>query len=158
MRVAFYAEVTGAVAALVTGWAGLSTLPPTGWIYNAVPGEDAWTVKALLLAVVGIGAAVVLARRAIARPMPLPPIPGVPARTGGLVAFALAILSSLMLFWWIAASRSQLPVGPVGWAIGVLALGTLAWGTMAAGALWTGPEAEREKERSESRPGTPVGL
>jgi hypothetical protein len=158
MRFAFYSEVTGAVAALVLAWSGLSTLPPTGWIYNAVPGEDAWTLKALALALVGLAAAVLLARRAIARPMPLPPIPGVPARTGGVVAFVLALIGSLMLFWWIVAGRDQLPVGPVGWALGALALGTLAWCSMAAGALWTGPEAEREKERSEARPGTPVGL
>lgn len=158
MRAAFYSEITGAVAALVLFWRGLSTLPPTGWIYNAAPGEDAWTTPALLMALIGGAIAVVLARRAIARKMPLPTIPGVHAKTGGTVAFVLALISSLMLFWWIAASRAQLPVGPVGWALGLVALGSLAWMTMAAGALWTGWEAEKEAERTEARPGTPVGL
>lgn len=158
MRTAFYLEVTAAVAGLILLWSGLSQLPPTGWIYNSAPGEDVWSVQALLLALVGGAVAVYYTRRAIARRMPLPPIPGLSARAGGLLAFALAIPASLMLFWWIAANHSQLPVGPVGWALGAFALGTLAWGSVAAGAIWSGREAERERELAESRPEKPVGL
>lgn len=158
MRAAFYAEITGAVAALVLLWTGLSTLPPTGWIYNAAPGEDAWTARAAILALVGAAAAFTFARRAIRRRMPLPPIPGVPARVGGVAAFVLAVPASLMLFWWIRASRAQLPVGPVGWILGLIALGALAWGAVAAGALWSGFEAERERELAEVRPEKPIGL
>lgn len=158
MRAGFYAEVTGAVAGLVMFWSGLSSLPPTGWIYDRTPGQDAWTLGAVALAGVGLAATVFLARRAIRRRLPLPPIPGVSARTAGIVAFALAVMASLLLFWWIAASRSQLPVGPVGWAVGAIAIATLAWSATAAGALWSGPERERERERTEARPGKPVGL
>jgi len=158
MRTAFYAEVTAAVAGLVLLWAGLSTLPPTGWIYNALPGEDIWSAQAALLALAGGALAVYYTRRANLRSMPLPPIPGMTARAGGIFAFVLAIPASLMLFWWIAARDTQLPVGPVGWALGAFALGTLAWGSVAAGAIWSGREAEREQDLREARPEKPVGL
>lgn len=158
MRTAFYVEVTAAVTGLVLFWSGLSTLPPTGWIYNAVPGEDAWTAQAIFLALAGGALAAYFTRKVIDRRMPLPPIPGVSARVGGLGAFALAVPASLMLFWWIVADRAQLPVGRVGWVLGFLALGALSWGTVAAGAIWSGREAERERDLREARAEEPVGL
>ena len=86
-------------------------------------------------------------------------IPGVSARTSGVLSFVLAIPAALTLFWWIAArSAHRLPVGPVGWVLGLVALISLTWCAVAAGALWSGRESEKERDVAESAVGSPIGL
>lgn len=159
MLTAFLIEVTAVVACLVLACTGLSHLPPTGWLLNVTPGEHHWNLAYVVLVLGSLGLGAFLLRRAIARPLSLGIIPGVSARTSGFVAFVLAIPAALTLFWWIAAdTKGVLPVGPVGYALGLVALVSLTWFTVAAGALWIGRESQRERDVAESGVGEPIGL
>lgn len=159
MLPAFLIDITVVVACLVLACTGLSHLPPTGWLLNVRPGEHHWQLGYILLVVGSLITGYLFLRRAIRRPMPLGTIPGVSARTSGIVSFALAIPASLTLFWWIAArTKGVLPVGPVGWVIGLVALVSLTWFCVAAGALWSGRESEKERDVAESAVGSPIGL
>lgn len=159
MLTAFLIEVTAVVACLVLACTGLSHLPPTGWLLNVAPGEHQWNAFYVVLVLGSLILGSWLLRRAIARPLSLGTIPGVSARTSGAIAFVLAIPAALTLFWWIAArSKGLLPVGPVGYALGLVALVSLAWFTVAAGALWSGRESQRERDVAESGVGEPIGL
>ncbi len=159
MFAAFFIDITVVVACLVLAFTGLSHLPPTGWLLNVTPGEHQWNTSYIILVVGSLILGYWFLRRAIARPMPLGTIPGVSARTSGVVSFVLAIPAALTLFWWIAArSAHRLPVGPVGWALGLVALISLTWCAVAAGALWSGRESEKERDVAESAVGSPIGL
>jgi hypothetical protein len=159
MLTAFFLDVTSVVVCLVLACTGLSHLPPTGWLLNVTPGEHQWSPAYIALVLGSLALGYWFLRRAIARPLPLGTIPGVSARTSGILSFALAAPASLTLFWWIAArSASRLPIGPVGWALGLVALISLTWCTVGAGALWSGRESEKERDVAESAVGAPIGL
>lgn len=152
IRARFFAEVTVISAALVLTWTGLSHLPPTGPILNVVPGTHTWNPAYVALAVASAVAAWWLAKSALGRRLPLPPIPGVKAQVAGTVSALLAVPASLVLFWWLAAGAKRLPVGSVGWVLGIVALGSLTWMTVAASLIWLGYEAERERDMAELEP------
>jgi hypothetical protein len=159
MLTAFLLEVTAVVACLVLACTGLSHLPPTGWLLNVTPGDHQWNAAYVGLLIGSLTFGYWFLRRAIARPLSLGTIPGVSARTSGAAAFLLAIPSALTLFWWIAArSANRLPVGPVGYALGLIALVSFTWFAVAAGALWSGRESQRERDVAESGVGEPIGL
>ncbi|MCU0620205.1 MAG: hypothetical protein MUC69_01725 [Gemmatimonadales bacterium] len=160
MRTAFYFDATAIVASLLLAWTGLSHLPPTSWLVTRASPQQ-WSLFYGLLVVAAAGLAAWRWPLAVRRPLRLPPIPGVKARTCGWVALGLAVLSSLTLYWWLAAGARALPtVGAVGFWIGTIAIGAVTWGLVAAGALWLGDNALRELEHEEaaSSAETTIGL
>ncbi len=158
MRTAFYLDVTMVVAALLLACLGLSHLPGFGPLLKVADGPFAFEASWLALVAAALLAAWWFGRRAFGRPLPLPSIPGVSARTSGIASLLLAIPASLTLFWWISAGRPRLPVGPVGWTLGIVALAALAWVAIAAGALWLGRGTEKEREAAELADNSPIGI
>lgn len=156
MRTAFYLDVTAVVAGLLLMWTGLTHLPPTRWLF-AGDRLIGWQLGSVALAVIGAALAWWRARQAVSAPLPLPTIPGVPARTSAIASLLLGCASSLMLFWWLASGRHRLPFGPVGWFFGLAALIVLTWCAIAAGALWFGRATERERD-ADATVGSPIGL
>jgi hypothetical protein len=159
MRTAFYLDVTAVVLALLAACVGLSQLPVTGPLLTATPdGDFGLRTGPLVSALVALAAALWFARRALGRPLNLPSIPGLPARTAGLICVLLAATGALTLFWWLAAGEPNLPVGIVGWVVGIIALFALTWAAVAGGALWLGRGTEKEREAAELSGDTPIGL
>jgi hypothetical protein len=156
MRTAFYIDVTIVVGGLLLLWAGLAHLPPTRWLL-AGDRSVAWQLTSVSLALIGGFLAWWRGRQAISAPLPLPPIPGMPARTSGVGSLLLGGASSLILYWWLANGLHRLPFGPVGWFFGLASLIVLTWCAIAAGSLWLGRESERERE-ADPTVGSPIGL
>jgi hypothetical protein len=157
MRTAFYLNVTAVVGGLLLLWAGLVNLPPTRWLLAGDERSVGWQMGSIALAVFGGALAWWRARQAVSAPLPLPSIPGVAARTSGLLSLFLGMASSLMVFWWLAVGLHRLPFGPVGWVFGLVALLVLSWCAIAAAALWLGRGSERERE-ADRTVGSPIGL
>jgi len=158
MRAGFYFDVSAVVVGLLLACEGLSRLPFTGWLLNAADGDYRWSAGAIVLAVLSLAGAVVFFLRAMRRSLPLPSIPGLPAKAGGILSLALAVTSVLILFWWTQAGEPKLPVGPVSFVMGIIGLATVAWAGIAASALWLGRGAEREREEAELAGDAPIGL
>jgi hypothetical protein len=159
MRTAFYLDVTAVVFALLAACVGLSQLPVTGPLLTASQaGPYAWSASSLATVVVALAAAWWFGRRALQRPLTLPSIPGISAQAAGTLSFLIAVPASLTLFWWLAAGETNLPVGVVGWTMGIVALFVLTWAAVAAGALWLGRGTEKEREAAELSGDSPIGL
>ena len=158
MRSGFYFEVSAAVGGLLLACEGLSRLPFTGWLLNAADGDYHWRPGATALVILSLAAAVFFYLRAKGRRMPLPSIPGLPAKTSGVASLVLAIFAVLILFWWTTAGEAKLPVGPVSYTMGIVGLVVVAWAGIAASALWLGRGAEREREEAELSGDAPIGL
>lgn len=158
MRFGFFVDATLVAAAMVLLWIGLSHLPPTGWLGAKVPADGQWHFEYLALAIGAVLLALWAGRRALQRRLPLPRIPGVSARTGGFAALLVAVVGSLTLSWWLVAGTARLPVGTVGWILGLFALLLPTWCAVAAAALWLGWGTERERESVDPSVGVPIGL
>jgi hypothetical protein len=158
MRLGFYLEVSAVVAGLLAACEGMSRLPFTGWLLNAADGDYHWTIRALALVAVSLAAAVFFFLRAKERPLKLPSIPGMPAKTSGVASLLLAVTAVLILFWWTTAGEAKLPVGPVSYTMGIVGLLVVAWATTAASALWLGRGTEKEREEAELSGERPIGL
>jgi hypothetical protein len=158
MRSGFYFEVSAVVAGLLLACKGMSRLPFIGWLLNAADGDYRWTLGAVALALISLAAAVFFFLRAMQRPLPLPSIPGMAARTSGIASVVLAVTAVLILYWWTEAGEPKLPVGLVSFGMGILGLTTVAWAGTAAGALWLGRGTEREREEAELSGDRPIGL
>ena len=158
MRSGFYFDVSAVVAGLLLACEGLSRLPFTGWLLNASDGDYHWRASSLVLVALSLGAAVFFFLRARQRPLPLPRIPGLPATTSGVASLLLGVTAVLVLFWWTTAGEAKLPVGPVSFTMGIVALVVVAWAAVAAGALWLGRGTEKEREEAELSGDAPIGL
>ena len=158
MRSGLYFDVTAAVVGLLLACEGLSRLPFTGWLLNAADGDYHWRLGSVTLVILSLAAAVFFFLRAKQRPMPLPSIPGLPAKASGLLSLLLGVTAVLILFWWTTAGESKLPVGPVSYAMGIVGLVVVAWAATAASALWLGRGTEREREEQELSGDAPIGL
>ncbi|HEX5817916.1 MAG TPA: hypothetical protein VFY20_03505 [Gemmatimonadales bacterium] len=158
MRSGFYFEVSAVVVGLLLACEGLSRLPFTGWLLNAADGDYRWSLGAITLVVLSLAGAVFFYLRAMQRSLPLPSIPGMPAKTSGIMSLVLAVMAVLILFWWTEAGEPKLPVGPVSFGMGIVGLATVAWAGIAASALWLGRGTEREREEAELSGDAPIGL
>lgn len=158
MRSGFYFEVSAVVGGLLLACEGLSRLPFTGWLLNAADGDYHWHLKGVALVILSLAAAVFFFLRAKRRPLPLPSIPGMPAKTSGIASLVLAVIAVLILFWWTTAGEAKLPVGPVSFTMGIVGLAVVAWAGVAASALWLGRGTEKEREEAELSGDAPIGL
>jgi hypothetical protein len=150
MRRALLLDTFIIILALLVCWASLATIPATNWVL-ARAGEQplGWSLQpllALLLLVLAVAVIVWRARHARALPLPLPPIPGLPVRAAGYLAAALAGLGTLVLFWWLVAGARNLPVGRIGFGVGVVAITVPTVLSLAGSLLWLGRTGTKADE------------